>query len=284
MIKLINKSGGNINLTAPSGSAVSGGYYQPIIDEKGNLNWFPSNTSMPTVEGYNIYNAVKVWGADDNLICESESPFDFDFNQITETIKINLGLELNNFDLSRFDGRNVGACLIVMDEEAKRGFLLNFISMYGQYVCGFQLLDSDKRGSLHYMRKGETYINFTAKTEGWYCGNFNEPETVVTPTEKDIEPFTGIFENAKIVDFGSLQIEAYKQMGIEVENVMDEIINHLVFFYFPEGYYAMPRVIRNQDGGGINIPITEEDEGKFLMVQGGAVALVSIPNITEVIF
>jgi len=33
-----------------------------------------------------------------------------------------------------------------------------------------------------------------------------------------------------------------------------------------------------------NIEITPKDEGKFLIIQGGKVALVSIPNITEEVF
>lgn len=35
---------------------------------------------------------------------------------------------------------------------------------------------------------------------------------------------------------------------------------------------------------GLDLEITPEDEGKFLMIQGGAVAMVAIPNITEEVF
>lgn len=285
MIKLINKDGGNINLTAPSGGAVSGGYYQPIIDEKGNLNWFPSNTSMPTVEGYNIYNAVKVWSAADGITCNSDSPLDFDFSQITKTEVMGLSLELNNIDLTPYEGRNVGACILFRDAVKKFFLFFNFISIGGTLTCAFiQVSDDGKTGACVYLRKGDSYIDFTANEEGWYFGDFDVPEVEKV---EGLTNYIGDFNNLMIVDFGSMQLEQASQVyGIEIENVADDFINTLISFHLPEGYYKTPRNKNKKanTGGGIDIPITEEDEGKFLMVQGGAVALVSIPNITEVIF
>ncbi|MBE6782961.1 MAG: hypothetical protein E7536_03000 [Ruminococcaceae bacterium] len=260
----------------------AGGYYIPSVDSEGYLNWKATKPNMPEVERVNITNKVKVWGAADGLVCPSTSPYDFDFTQIpeNETVEVDLGLELDKFDISRFEGRNVGAALIVVDEETKFNYTFNFAQFAGMFVMGFQG-DGD---SLHYFKKGDTYVNFTADSEGWYSGEFNEPETVHKATSADIARFSGYLKKAKIVDFGSIQLKSLKEeMGLEVENVLDEIINNLICFYLPTGYYKMPRNTEAKSSGGLDLEITPEDEGKFLMIQGGAVAKVTIEEVLNVL-
>lgn len=270
----------------------TGGYYTPSLED-GYVNYEPSKPNMPEVEAIDIWNRVKIWSAADGITCSSTIPYDFDFSQIEKGEVVDVWLELNNFDASRYEGRNVGACILLLDEEKRFFMFLIFVSIGNQFTCGFiqQNLDGNEQGATHYLKAGSTYVDFTADTEGWYFGNFDTPEEVIKVEGADTSIYITDFNNLKIVDFGSIQLEqASEAYGIKIENVAEDFINSVICFCLPRKYnYKIPKIPNTNKSvvvneGGLDIPITPEDEGKFLMIQGGAVAKVAIPDIEEEVF
>lgn len=263
----------------------SGGYYIPSV-ENGYINFEPTKPNMPEVEAIDIWHRVKVWGAADGLIHNSISPYEFDFTQIPYTEEVGLCLELDNFDITRYEGKNCGACICFYDEEKKFFMFFNYVSIGNEFVCGFvQVGGNNETGSVMYLRKNDTYMDFTADSEGWYFGGFDNPEEVIKIEGEDLTNYIADFNKLKIVDIGSIQLEQASEVyGVEIENVLDDLINSVICFYLPTGYYKMVRSKKKEASGGLDLEITPEDEGKFLMIKGGAVAKVAIPNISEEVF
>lgn len=73
MIQLKAKSGG-IDLAQKLAKGDDGGYYIPIVDENGNLNWLPSEEEMPLVDASNIRGPR----GDSGIYIGSEPPEDED--------------------------------------------------------------------------------------------------------------------------------------------------------------------------------------------------------------
>lgn len=298
MIELINKKK-NVNLTGSSGNVEftqtgggNSGYYIPSADKSGFINFEPTKPYMPEVKPIDLWNRVKIWSAEDGITSNSENPYEFDIGQIPYTEKAGLCLELNNFDLKRYEGKNVGACLIFCDLEKEWSIVFIFTLIAGNLACIFQQRgDNGKTGSCVYLRKGESYINFTAKEESWYFGDFDKEEEVIKIEGDLLTNYLGDFNNLMVIDFASLELAKQSEaLGIEIENVVDDFINSVICFYLPSTeYYKAPRYRKKEhiceaSGGGLDIEITPEDEGKFLMIQGGAVAKVTIPNVSEEVF
>lgn len=241
-----------------------GGYYTPELDDKGNIHWIASNNKMPKVEDIDIWNRLKIWNIDDGLKFTSDNPYDFDLTQIEKGEDVDLWLELSNFDVSKYEGRNCGACLLMVDEAMNFCMLLNFANIAGMpFICGIQLknMQGEGAGSVHYLKAGSSYINFTAETEGWYFGNFDKPEEVIKIEGKDTSIYGENFKDLKIIDVGSFQLaQASEMLGVKVENVIEDFINSVFCFCLPRKYnYKIPKV-PNTKGIVINQTISEGGE------------------------
>lgn len=257
-----NSSSGSVNFVKPSGGG-GGDYYIPSIED-GFINFEPTQTTMPVVESIDIWDRLKIWNIDDGLECKSDNPYDFDLTQIEKGEKVALWLELSNYDVERYKGRNCGACLLMVDESKNFSLLLNFVNVAGMpFVCGFQQMDLEDGGigSTHYLKAGDSHIRFTAESDGWYFGEFDNPENVVKLDNYNTSIYITDFENLKIVDIGSYQLEAAAEMyGVKIENVIDDFINSVICFCLPSGYnYKIPK-IPNTKGIVINQTIGEGGE------------------------
>ena len=269
MIELINNKK-NVNFTGSSGKVefkqVSGGnsgYYIPSIED-GFINFEPTKPIMPEVEDIDIWNRLKIWNIDDGLKFTSDNPYDFDISQIEKGEDVDLWLELSNFDVSRYEGRNCGACLLMVDEAMNFCMLLNFANVAGMpFICGIQQknLQGKGEGSIHYLKANSSYVSFTAETEGWYFGNFDKPEEVIKVEDKDTSIYIENFKDLKIIDIGSFQLEwASEITGVKIENVIDDFINSIICFCLPRKYnYKIPKV-PNTKGIVINQTISEGGE------------------------
>ncbi len=197
--------------------------------------------SEPVVKDW---SKVKIWSADDGLVLpESTSPYDFDYSLITETNHAEIGTLPSLLDLSTLPEKTAGASIILMDESRSFFCVIQFLKTEGTYVCPVTLSSTrmEKASHLEYLRVGDTTpsIDFTATEEGWYVVNLND-RTALPATEEDLSLFSGTYENLKILDWGSLNIDAIKELGVSApstEELLELFVKDFISFVYPPGYY-----------------------------------------------
>lgn len=215
------------------------------------------------------WSKVKIWSADDGLVLpESASWYDFDYSLITETNRAEIGTLPRLLDLSILP-ETAGASIILIDESKPFLFAIQFFKTESSFV--FPITISSTRmvegSQLEYLRAGDTApeTDFTATEEGWHIVNLTD-KTVLPATEDDLSLFSGIYENLKILDWGSLNAEAMEELGIfalNTKELLELFVKTFVSFKYPPGYYSAKTPIAKTPEKGIDY-FTEEDKSELV--------------------